>query len=86
LDYGIKYGFLNFDEVKDYFFKSGCGFLYEFVDVIFVYKSELEWMCVFCYKLFDYFNVCLMFIWGGMLLLYEIDFENIFYYIKLIVS
>src|SRR6476659_3756374 len=81
-DYGVKYGFSNPDEAKDYFFKSGRGLSHELVDAISAHKSEPEWMRAFRHKSLDYFNARPMPTWGGMPSLHEIDFENIFYYIK----
>jgi len=77
-----KYGFSNPDEAKDYFFKSGRGLSHELVDAISAHKSEPEWMRAFRHKSLDYFNARPMPTWGGMPSLHEIDFENIFYYIK----
>ncbi len=81
-DYGEKYGFSNPDEAKDYFFKSGRGLSHELVDAISAHKDEPEWMRKFRHKSLDYFNARPMPTWGGGTTLPEIDFENIFYYIK----
>src|ERR1700712_621569 len=81
-DYGTKYGFSNPDEAKDYFFKSGRGLSHELVDAISAHKDEPEWMRKFRHKSLDYFLARPMRTWGGMPSLHEIDFENIFYYIK----
>ena len=81
-DYGTKYGFSNPDEAKDYFFKSGRGLSHELVDAISAHKNEPEWMRKFRHKSLDYFNARPMPTWGGMPSLTEIDFDNIFYYIK----
>ncbi|MFL5952958.1 MAG: Fe-S cluster assembly protein SufB, partial [Gaiellaceae bacterium] len=81
-DYGTKYGFSNPDEAKDYFFKSGRGLSHELVEAIAEHKSEPEWMRKFRHKSLDYFLARPMPTWGGMPSLAEIDFDNIFYYIK----
>ncbi|HEV2591213.1 MAG TPA: Fe-S cluster assembly protein SufB [Gaiellaceae bacterium] len=81
-DYGTKYGFSNPDEAKDYFFKSGRGLSHELVEAIAEHKSEPDWMRKFRHKSLDYFLARPMPTWGGMPSLSEIDFENIFYYIK----
>src|SRR6266481_4850439 len=78
-DYEIKYGF---SVPEDYFFKSGRGLSHELVDAISAHKNEPEWMRKFRHKSLDYFNARPMPTWGGMPSLTEIDFENIFYYIK----
>jgi Fe-S cluster assembly protein SufB len=76
-DYAIKYGF-SVDE--DYFFKSGRGVSHELVDAISSHKNEPDWMRKFRHKSLDYFYARPMPEWGGNL--GEIDFDNIFYYIK----
>ena len=38
-DYGVKYGFSNPDEAKDYFFKSGRGISHEVVEAR--YRTQL---------------------------------------------
>src|SRR3954471_4642657 len=81
-DYGVKYGFSNPDEAKDYFFKSGRGLSHELVDAISAHKSEPETMRQLRHKTLDYSCARRMTTWGGMTSLAEIDFENIFYYIK----
>ncbi|MGZ4310203.1 MAG: Fe-S cluster assembly protein SufB, partial [Gaiellaceae bacterium] len=76
-DYAIKYGF-SVDE--DYFFKSGRGLSHELVDAISSHKNEPDWMRKFRHKSLDYFYARPLPEWGGNVA--EIDFENIFYYIK----
>src|SRR5881409_762250 len=78
-DYEVKYGF---NVPKDYFFKSGRGLSHELVDAISAHKNEPEWMRKFRHKSLDYFLARPMPTWGGMPSLAEIDFKNIFYYIK----
>src|SRR5664279_884387 len=78
-DYAIKYGF-HVDE--DYFFKSGRGLSHELVDAISSHKNEPDWMRKFRHKSLEYFNARPMPTWGGGHTLHEIDFQNIYYYIK----
>ena len=75
-----KYGFSNPDEAKDYFFKSGRGLSHELVDAISAHKNEPDWMRKFRHKSLDYFLARPLPTWGGNV--GDIDFENIFYYIK----
>src|SRR6266516_3047715 len=76
-DYLIKYGF---SVTEDYFFKSGRGVSHERVDAISSHKNEPDWMRKFRHKSLDYFLARPLPQWGGNL--NDIDFENIFYYIK----
>src|SRR5213594_2492015 len=76
-DYEIKYGF-HADE--NYFFKSGRGLSHELVDAISSHKDEPAWMRKFRHRSLDYFEARPLPQWGGNL--NDIDFENIFYYIK----
>ena len=79
-DYGVKYGFSNPDEAKDYFFKSGRGISHELVEAIAEHKNEPEWMRKVRHQALDYFLARPMPNWGGDLS--GIDFDNIYYYIK----
>src|SRR5213083_679354 len=76
-DYAIKYGF---SVTEDYFFKSGRGVSHELVDAISSHKNEPDWMRKFRHKSLDYFFARPLPEWGGNL--GDIDFDNIFYYIK----
>src|ERR1700749_1771280 len=75
-----KYGFSNPDEAKDYFFKSGRGLSHELVQAIAETKNEPDWMRKFRHKSLDSFLARPLPQWGGNL--NDIDFDNIFYYIK----
>src|SRR5881396_1769378 len=75
-----KYGFSNPDEAKDYFFKSGRGISHEVVEAIAEHKNEPDWMRKFRHKSLDYFLARPLPEWGGDLS--QIDFENIYYYIR----
>src|SRR5205823_1222015 len=76
-DYEIKYGF-HADE--NYFFKSGRGLSHELVDAISSHKDEPAWMRKFRHRSLDYFEARPLPQWGGNL--NDIDFANIFYYIR----
>ena len=79
-DYGVKFGFANPDEAKDYFFKSGRGISHEVVEAIAEHKGEPDWMRKRRHQALDYFLARPMPSWGGDLS--GIDFDNIYYYIK----
>jgi Fe-S cluster assembly protein SufB len=76
-DYAIKYGF---SVTEDYFYKSGRGVSHELVDAISSHKNEPDWMRKFRHRSLDYFYARPIPQWGGNL--NDIDFDNIFYYIK----
>src|SRR6202795_1005586 len=75
-----KYGFSNPDEAKDYFFKSGRGISHEVVEAIAEHKNEPDWIPKFRHKSPEYFLARPLPQWGGNL--NDIDFENIYYYIR----
>ena len=75
-----QYGFSNPDEAKDYFFKSGRGLSHEVVEAIAEHKNEPDWMRQFRHKSLDYFYARPLPTWGGNVA--EIDFDNIYYYIR----
>jgi Fe-S cluster assembly protein SufB len=72
-----KYGF---HEKEDYFFKSGRGLSPELVAAISEHKNEPEWMRKFRLRSLEYFFARPLPEWGGNVA--EIDFDNIFYYIR----
>src|SRR5512133_1755383 len=72
-----KYGF---HDPEDYFFKSGRGLSPELVAAISEHKNEPEWMRKFRLKSLEYFLARPLPSWGGDLT--QIDFDNIFYYIR----
>src|SRR6201989_1853125 len=76
-DYEVKYGF---NVPEDYFFKSRRGLSHELVDAISSHKNEPDWMRKFRHRSLDYFLARPLPTWGGNL--GEIDFDNIFYYIR----
>ena len=74
------FGFSNPDEAENYFFKSGRGLSHELVEAISEHKNEPDWMRKFRHKSLDYFLARPLPTWGGNVA--EIDFDNIYYYIK----
>lgn len=78
-DYDQKYGF--HDDIA-YTFKSGRGLTREIVESISKMKNEPQWMLEFRLKALDIFNKKPMPTWGNCGLLNDIDFDNIFYYVK----
>jgi Fe-S cluster assembly protein SufB len=75
-----QYGFANPDEAEAYFFKSPKGLSHETVEAISEHKNEPAWMRKFRHKSLDYFLARPLPMWGGDLT--QIDFENIYYYIR----
>lgn len=75
-----KYGF--HDSEENYAFKSGRGLTKEIVVNISKMKKEPQWMTEFRLKSLDIFLKKPMPKWGSTKLLNEIDFDNIFYYVK----
>ena len=72
-----KYGF---HDPENYVFKSQRGLTKEVVEAISSHKSEPDWMRKFRLQSLEYFRARPLPTWGGNVA--EIDFENIFYYIK----
>jgi Fe-S cluster assembly protein SufB len=72
-----KYGFR--DE-ENYVFKSERGLTREIVEAISEHKNEPDWMRKFRLKSLEYFQARPLPEWGGDLS--QIDFDNIYYYIK----
>jgi Fe-S cluster assembly protein SufB len=78
-DYAIKYGF---SVPEDYFFKSGRGIDHELIDAISSHKNEPDWMRKFRHKSLDYFLARPIPLWAADGKLDQIDFDDIYYYIK----
>jgi len=78
-DYASKYGFRDPEE---YFHKGARGLNHEVVEMISQMKGEPRWMADFRHKALDMFLQKPMPTWGNTKLLNEIDFDNIYYYIK----
>jgi len=74
-----KYGF---SDTENYVFKSGRGLTREIVCKISEMKKEPEWMLKFRLRALDIFLKKPMPTWGNCGLLNDIDFDNIYYYIK----
>src|SRR5918994_642744 len=72
-----RYGF---HDPENYFFKSQRGLTKEVVEAISAHKDEPDWMRKFRLKSLDYFRARPLPQWGGNL--GDIDFENIYYYIR----
>src|ERR687886_571317 len=75
-----QYGFANPDEAEAYFYKSGRGISHEVVEAISEHKNEPGWMRDFRLRSLEYFEARPIPTWGGDLS--EIDFDNIYYYIR----
>ena len=78
-DYATKYGFRD---PVDYFHKGARGINHEVVEMISKMKNEPRWMSDIRHQALDIFNSKPMPQWGNTELLSEIDFENIFYFMK----
>ncbi len=78
-DYATKYGFRD---PVDYFHKGARGISHEVVEMISKMKNEPRWMSDIRHQALDIFNSKPMPQWGNTGLLNEIDFENIFYFMK----
>jgi Fe-S cluster assembly protein SufB len=77
--YAEKYGFRD---PEQYFHKGAKGLSHEVVEMISRFKSEPDWMRAFRHKALDIFLEKPMPGWGNTALLGEIDFQDIYYYIK----
>jgi Fe-S cluster assembly protein SufB len=80
-DIGADYKY-GFHDTEDYIFKSGRGLTKELVTKISTMKNEPEWMLKFRLRALDIYKKKPMPTWGNCKMLNDIDFENIFYYIK----
>ena len=70
----------GFHDPENYVFKSGRGLTRSVVEQISEMKGEPDWMRQFRLRALEYFNRRPMPTWGADLS--EIDFGNIFYYVK----
>lgn len=82
-DYATKYGF---HDPVDYFHKGAKGVSHEVVEMITKMKKEPRWMADLRHEALDIFNSKPMPSWGNTELLGEIDFDNIYYFMKPIES
>jgi Fe-S cluster assembly protein SufB len=78
-DYTAKYGFRD---PVDYFHKGARGVNHEVVEMISKMKKEPKWMADRRHEALDIFYAKPMPQWGDTKLLNEIDFDNIYYYMK----
>ncbi len=78
-NYAEKYGFRDPEE---YFHKGARGINHEVVEMISRMKKEPEWMRRFRHESLDIFLSKPMPRWGNTRILNDIDFDNIFYYIR----
>ncbi len=78
-DYLTKYGF---HDPEEYFHKGAKGLNHEVVEMMSLMKKEPQWMRDFRHKALDTFYAKPMPRWGNTKLLNEIDFDDIYYYIK----
>ncbi len=76
-DYASKYGF---SDAEDYVYKAERGLNEEVVRTISMMKGEPQWMLEYRLKAYEHFMERPMPEWGADLS--EIDFDNIYYYIK----
>src|ERR687895_633824 len=76
-DYAEKFGF---HDAENYLYKAPKGLTREIVEKISEFKDEPEWMRDFRLKALEHFQARPMPNWGGNLS--EIDFDNIYYYIR----
>src|SRR3989338_3902050 len=72
----------GFHKPEDYFFKSKRGLTREVVEEISRMKKEPQWMLEFRLRALEIFLKKPMPTWTDTKLLNEIDFENIYYYIR----
>src|SRR5581483_10147184 len=70
----------GFHDEEDYFFKARRGLSEDIVRQISAHKDEPDWMTKFRVRAYNHFLKRPVPNWGGAL--DEIDFDNIFYYIK----
>ena len=78
-DYATKYGF---SDPVDYFHKGARGINHEVVEMISQMKKEPKWMTDIRHEALDIFLKKPMPKWGNSELLGEIDFDNIYYFMK----
>jgi Fe-S cluster assembly protein SufB len=78
-DYATKYGFRD---PVDYFHQGAKGINHEVVEMISQMKKEPRWMAEIRHAALDTFLAKPMPKWGNTQLLGEINFDNIFYFMK----
>jgi len=78
-DYATKYGFRD---PVDYFHKGAKGINHEVVEMISKMKNEPQWMNDLRHESLDMFLSKPTPKWGNTKLLNEIDFDNVYYFMK----
>lgn len=78
-DYATKYGFRD---PVEYFHRGAKGINHEVVEMISQMKKEPRWMAVRRHEALDIFLSKPMPQWGNTELLNEIDFQDIYYFVK----
>ncbi|RKX28611.1 MAG: Fe-S cluster assembly protein SufB [Candidatus Zixiibacteriota bacterium] len=78
-DYAVRYGF---HDPVDYFHKGAKGINHEVVEMISQMKKEPDWMRQRRHEALDIFFSKPIPGWGNPKLLEEIDFDNIYYFMK----
>lgn len=78
-DYATRYGFRD---PVDYFHKGTKGLSHEVVEMISQMKKEPKWMTERRHEALDIFESKPIPKWGNSKLLGEIDFDNIYYFMK----
>lgn len=78
-DYAAKYGF---HDPVNYFHKGAKGINHEVVEMISQMKKEPKWMSERRHEALDIFNSKPIPKWGNTKLLNEIDFDNVYYFMK----
>jgi Fe-S cluster assembly protein SufB len=78
-DYAARYGF---HDPVDYFHKGARGLSHEVVEMISKMKNEPRWMADRRHEALDIYESRPMPKWANTKLLTEIDYSNIFYYMK----
>ncbi|RME27894.1 MAG: Fe-S cluster assembly protein SufB, partial [Candidatus Zixiibacteriota bacterium] len=78
-DYATRYGF---HDPVDYFHKGAKGLNHEVVEMISRMKNEPRWMADIRHEALDIFYEKPMPKWGNTGMLEEIDFDNIYYFMK----
>ncbi|MDF1545263.1 MAG: Fe-S cluster assembly protein SufB [bacterium] len=78
-DYASKYGF---HDPVDYFHKGAKGLSHKVIEMISRMKKEPKWMAEKRHEALDIFYSKPMPTWGDSELLNEIDFDNIYYFMK----
>ena len=78
-NYEEKYGF---HDTEKYAFKAKRGLSKKLVEEISGMKEEPEWMRTFRLRALEHFLKKPLPAWADLSILSQIDFENIFYYLK----